>query len=201
MCNRPRFSESLEGRGLRQRIARTAPKGDGTAPPKGDGAGAGAFASSDIAKGALRAALPRKPTVADVEKQRCRRAARSRRGRRRARSSTYLSLDELFRLTGLHLDHLDEPAPSAALPSSAAGVFPFEQERLSAVQVLTSRLRRLISRPRGLMDKASDSGSEDCGFDSHRGYLLTFCSRQARGLEECIGADFLSFGRNERAGR
>jgi len=36
------------GHGLRQRIARTAPKGDGTAPPKGDGAGAGAFASSDI---------------------------------------------------------------------------------------------------------------------------------------------------------
>ena len=40
------------------------------------------------------------------------------RGRRRARSSTYLSLDELFRLTGLHLDHLDEPAPSAALKQS-----------------------------------------------------------------------------------
>ena len=33
---------------LWQRIARTAPKGDGTAPPKGDGVGAGAFASSDI---------------------------------------------------------------------------------------------------------------------------------------------------------
>ena len=41
------------------------------------------------------------------------------------------------------------------------------------------------------MDKASDSGSEDCGFDSHRGYLLTFYSRQARGLEESIGTKFL----------
>ena len=41
------------------------------------------------------------------------------------------------------------------------------------------------------MDKASDSGSEDCGFDSHRGYLLAFCSREAPGVEECIGVGFL----------
>ena len=27
-------------------------------------------------------------------------------------------------------------------------------------------------RPRGLMDMASDFGSEDCGFESHRGQLL-----------------------------
>ena len=27
-------------------------------------------------------------------------------------------------------------------------------------------------RPRGLMDKASDFGSEDCEFESHRGHIL-----------------------------
>ena len=27
--------------------------------------------------------------------------------------------------------------------------------------------------PRGLMDKASDFESEDCGFESHRGRVLT----------------------------
>ena len=36
-------------------------------------------------------------------------------------------------------------------------------------------------RPRGLMDKASDSGSGDCAFDSHRGYWVCcssfYCSR------------------------
>ena len=30
----------------------------------------------------------------------------------------------------------------------------------------------LINRPRGLMDMASDFGSEDCGFESHRGHFF-----------------------------
>ena len=32
--------------------------------------------------------------------------------------------------------------------------------------------RNLDLWPRGLMDKASDFGSEDCGFESHRGRFL-----------------------------
>ena len=31
-----------------------------------------------------------------------------------------------------------------------------------------------IGRPRGLMDMASDFGSEDCGFESHRGQSFSF---------------------------
>ena len=38
--------------------------------------------------------------------------------------------------------------------------------------------RSLFVRPRGLMDKAPDFGSGDCGFESHRGRLfvnILFC--------------------------
>lgn len=47
----------------------------------------------------------------------------------------------------------------------------------------------LVRSPRGLMDKASDPGSEDCEFDSHRGCLifaLFFTAPVSHHSAECL---------------
>jgi hypothetical protein len=50
-----------------------------------------------------------------------------------------------------------------------------------------------IHCPRGLMDKASDSGSEDCQFDSDRGELLFFLSPPLFSLSSPPPSPFSSF--------